>query len=168
MSEPDPHTAPMPDTAEDELYAVFRSRRGRAVPMVMAGLAVVIFTGFALLVPGQDEGGRFGAGDRIMVVVLGLAIALFLWRYVGIKAVPDDRGLLIRNLLLSRRVEWAEVEAVRFHGGAAWPVLSLHDGDEVAVMAVQKADGGRASTEATRLATLVHRGGGGRSAEGTG
>ena len=50
-----------------------------------------------------------------------------------------------------------EVEAVRFHGGAAWPVLALRDGDEVAVMAVQKADGGSASGEAQRLAQLVAR-----------
>lgn len=145
----------------DELYAVFRSRRGRAVPMTMAALAILLFTGFAVLVPGRGEGGSFGPGDRVMMFGLGLTITLFLWRYVGIKAVPDERGILIRNLILSRRVEWPEVEAVRFHGGAAWPVLTLHDGDEVSVMAVQKADGGRASSEATRLATLVQRGGGG-------
>lgn len=162
MSEPAPNTPSAAGSPGDGLYAVFRSRRGRAVPMMMAALAVLLFTGFAVFVPGPDDGGRFGAGDRVMMVALGLAIALFLWRYVGIKAVPDERGLLIRNLILSRRVEWPEVEAVRFHGGAAWPVLALHDGDEVAVMAVQKADGGRASAEATRLATLVQRGGGGQ------
>lgn len=165
MSNPVPNPIDPAGAAGGELYSVFRSRRGRAVPMVMAALAVLLFTGFAVFVPGEDDGGRFGVADRVMMAVLGMAIALFLWRYVGIKAVPDERGLLIRNLMFSRRVEWAEVEAVRFHGGAAWPVLSLHDGDEVAVMAVQKADGGRASTEATRLATLVHRGGGGWQGE---
>ena len=141
--------------SSQDLYAPFRPRRGRAVAMTMASLSVVIFTGFAILAPWPSEGGSFGVGDRIMMVVLGLAIAAFLWRYTAIKAVPDERGIDIRNLLLSRRVDWAEVEAVRFHGGAAWPVLALHDGDEVAVMAVQKADGGSASREATRLASLV-------------
>ena len=138
-----------------DLYATFRPRRGRAVAMTMAALSVVIFTGFALLAPSPEEGGRFAVGDRIMMVLLGLVIAAFLWRYTAIKAVPDERGIAVRNLLLSRRVEWDEVEAVRFHGGAAWPVLALHDGYEVAVMAVQKADGGSASGEATRLASLV-------------
>ena len=138
-----------------DLYAPFRPRRGRAVAMTMATLSVVIFTGFALLAPTPAEGGSFAVGDRIMMVALGLTIAAFLWRYTAIRAVPDEQGIDIRNLLLSRRVEWEEVEAVRFHGGAAWPVLALHDGDEVAVMAVQKADGGSSSTDATRLASLV-------------
>lgn len=163
MSESVPDTSSASGASSDELYAVFRSRRGRAVPMTMAALALLLFTGFAALVPGRGDGGSFGTGDRLMMFFLGLTIALFLWRYVGIKAVPDQRGIVVRNLILSRRVEWPEVEAVRFHGGAAWPVLTLHDGEEVAVMAVQKADGGRASTEATRLATLVQRGGGGQA-----
>lgn len=148
----------MPDPV---LYAVFRPRRGRAVAATMAALSLVFFGGFAVLAPMPDEGGMFGVGDRIMMVVLGVAIAAFLWRYAGIKAAPDEQGIRIRNLLISRRVEWGEVEAVRFHGGAAWPVLALRDGDEVAVMAVQKADGGSASGEAQRLAQLVARHGGG-------
>lgn len=150
-------------STDPDLYAVFRSRRGRAMAMTMATLAIVLFGGFAVLAPWPSGDGGYGIGDRAMMVVIGLAIAGFLSRYVGIKAVPDEHGISIRNLILSRRVEWSEVEAVRFHGGAAWPVLALHDGDDVAVMAVQKADGGRASTEAQRLAQLVARHGGGRS-----
>lgn len=147
--------------SEQALYAPFRAGRGRAVAMTMSILAVVLFTAFAFLAPNPSRGGSYGVGDRIAVIGVGLLIAGFLWRYVGIRAVPDERGIVVRNLIQSRRVEWPEVEAVRFHGGAAWPVLALHDGDEVAVMAVQKADGGKASAEATRLATLVARGGGG-------
>ena len=139
----------------DALYAAFRPRRGRAVTMTMAVLSVLIFTGFSIFAPLPEQGGRFALGDRIMMTLLGLVIAGFLWRYVAIRAVPDTGGIDIRNLILSRRVEWDEVEAVRFHGGAAWPVLALRDGEEVAVMAVQKADGGTASTDATRLANLV-------------
>lgn len=141
-------------TAAD-LYAPFRPRRGRAVAMAMATLSMVLFTWFAVTAPSPDDGGSFGVGDRIMMVALGLSIAAFLWRFTAIKAVPDERGIDVRNLILSRRVDWSEVEAVRFHGGAAWPVLALRDGDEVAVMAVQKADGPTASRDATRLASLL-------------
>jgi hypothetical protein len=139
----------------DGLYDAFRPRRGRAVAMTMAVLSVLIFTGFSIFSPLPEQGGRFAIGDRIMMTLLGLAIAGFLWRYVAIRAVPDERGIDIRNLILSRRVEWDDVEAVRFHGGAAWPVLALRDGEEVAVMAVQKADGPSARSDATRLANLV-------------
>ncbi|MGA8047954.1 MAG: PH domain-containing protein [Dermatophilaceae bacterium] len=145
----------MTTESREALYAPFRPRRGRAVAMTMAILSVLIFTGFAVLAPSPEEGGSFAVGDRVMMTLLGLLIAGFLWRYVAIKAVPDERGIDIRNLILSRRVEWDEVEAVRFHGGAAWPVLVLRDDEEVAVMAVQKADGGTARGDATRLANLV-------------
>lgn len=146
---------------DPDLFAPFVPRRGRAVAMTMAVLAVLLFTAFAFLAPHPSRGGSYGIGDRVAIIGIGAVIAGFLWRYVGIRAVPDADGILVRNLIQSRRVQWREVEAVRFHGGAAWPVLALHDGDEVAVMAVQKADGGLAGSEATRLATLVAHGGGG-------
>lgn len=142
-------------SSSDDRYAEFRPRRGRAVALTMAVLSVVIFTGIALIAT-TPGGGAFSIPNKIATSGLGVLMAAFLLRYVAIKAVPDERGLTIRNLIHTRRVEWEQVEAVRFHGGAAWPVLALHDGDEVAVMAIQKADGpDRAGSEATRLATLV-------------
>ena len=71
-------TTPAPD-----LYAPFRPRRGRAVAMTMASLSVVIFTGFAVLAPTPAEGGSFAAGDRIMMVALGLAIVVLSRRDVA-------------------------------------------------------------------------------------
>lgn len=144
---------------DTDLYADFRPVRGRAVTMVMAILAAVIFTVLAFVATGPGGGG-FSLPNQLATIMLGVLVAGFLWRYVGLRAVPDESGILVRNLVLSRRVAWTEVEAVRFHGGAAWPVLALRDGDELAVMAVQKADGDRAKAEAQRLATLVARHGG--------
>ena len=45
---------------------------------------------------------------------------------------------------MTRRVTWDEVVEVRFPDGAPWVTLELDDGDELAVMAVQRADGDRA------------------------
>lgn len=157
MTESPAHTP----SSGDDLYATFRPRRGRAVAMVMAVLAVIIFTVIAFTAT-SPSGGAFSIPNKVATSMLGVLIAAFLWRYTRIRAVPDEQGVRVQNLVFSRRVEWPEVEAVRFHGGAPWPVLALHDGDELAVMAVQKADGDRAGSEATRLATLVEIGGGGR------
>jgi hypothetical protein len=59
------------------------------------------------------------------------------------------------NLFHSRHLDWAEVVAVRFGGGAPWVMLDLDDGDELAVMGIQRADGAFTQAEARRLATLV-------------
>jgi hypothetical protein len=90
-------------------------------------------------------------------VGFGAALAAFLLRYASIRAVPDDDGLTVRNLLLTRRIGWAEVVEVRFPEGAPWVTVELDDTDEVAVMAIQRADGEAARAEARRLAGLVAR-----------
>ena len=63
---------------------------------------------------------------------------------------------------MTRRVTWDEVVEVRFPEGAPWVTLELDDSDDLAVMAIQRADGDRARGEARRLARLVarHRAGG--------
>ena len=44
---------------------------------------------------------------------------------------------------------------MEFGGGEPWVTLDLDDTDTVAVMAIQRADGATAMTEAQRLAGLV-------------
>ena len=150
MSEPaGPH--PVAPGAPD---APFRPRRGRVLPLVMAAVAVVVCTVVAI---GMGRGGGWGVGDQLVLVALGLAIAAFLGRYASIRAVPDAVGLTVRNLMLTRRVTWDEVLEVRFPDGAPWVTLELDDTDELAVMAIQRADGQLARDEALRLARIVER-----------
>ena len=139
--------------------APFRPRRGRAMPLVMAVVALVVCAGVAV---GMGASGQWGPGDQVSLVALGVALAAFLWRYASIRAVPDADGLTVRNLVVTRRVTWAEVADVRFDPGAPWVTIDLTDDDELAVMAIQRADGETARTEARRLGSLVarHRSGG--------
>jgi hypothetical protein len=139
--------------------APFRPRRGRVMPLVMGVVTIALCVGVAL---GMGASGEWGPGDQLALVALGAGIAGFLWRYVGIRAVPDAEGLTVRNLVVTRRITWDEVVEVRFPEGAPWVTLELDDGDDLAVMAVQRADGERARGEARRLARLVarHRAGG--------
>ena len=132
----------------------FRPRRGRVMPLVMAAAALLVCTGSALLLGRTRE---WGPVDQLALVGLGAAIAAFLLRYARICAVPDADGLTVRNLVLTRRVAWAEVVEVRFPQGAPWVSLDLVDDDELAVMAIQRADGAAGRAEAHRLAALVDR-----------
>ncbi len=133
--------------------APFRPRRGRVLPLVLAGVAVVVCTVVAI---GMGRGG-WRVGDQLALVGLGLALAAFLGRYASIRAVPDEDTLTVRNLLLTRTIRWDEVLEVRFPEGAPWVTLELDDGDELAVMAIQRADGQASRGEALRLARIVDR-----------
>ena len=144
-------------------YAVFRPRRGRRVALVAAVLSVVIFTIGAISLPGKDVlYGGWGFGDRMLLVGCGLGVAALMWRYATIRAVPTRDGLTVRNLILTRRLEWAQIVRVQFGGGAPWVSLDLDDTDTVAVMAIQKADGAFGQAEAGRLSALVQVHGSGR------
>ena len=128
----------------------FAPRRGKVVPAVLAVAALVIFLGVAILVPE-----KYQLVDRIAFFGMGLSMAALLLRYVTIRAVPREDGLWVRNIGAGQLVPWSEIEAVRFSDGMPWVRLDLADGDEQAVMAIQRADGPRSVEEAQRLADLI-------------
>jgi hypothetical protein len=131
----------------------------------MSVLSVLIFTAGALSLPRVDPlVGGWGVLDRLMLVAGGVAVAAFLLRFASIRAVPSTHGLVIRNLVTTRELEWAQIIRVQFGGGAPWVSVDLDDTDIVAVMAIQKADGAFGRAEAARLSALVQVHSGPRSA----
>jgi len=146
--------APAPPPTPADAQPPFRPRRGRILPLVLGSVAVVVCTIVAI---GMGAAGEWQVGDQLALVGLGLGLAAFLGRYASIKAVPDGSGLMVRNLMLTRTVTWDEVIEVRFPDGAPWVTLELDDGDELAVMAIQRADGQLGRDEALRLARIVDR-----------
>ena len=129
----------------------FRPRLARVVTLAIAA-AVLVLT--VLLVAALT---RVPPGDRTGIGLVGLAVAWFCWLESAVAARPDEDGLTVRNLLVVRRLDWAQIVDVRFGEGRPWVQLDLADGDTLAVMAIQRADGPAAQREAKRLATLVAR-----------
>ncbi|MDT0215296.1 PH domain-containing protein [Rothia sp. ARF10] len=144
----------MPAVTEQVSREPFRSRRGRVMAMVMAGVSLVLFVVLAFLVAGVDEGGWVVA-DRVMMAVIGAGLALVLWRWAAIRAVPDDTGITVQNLIGQRHIRWEQIRDVTFDEGDPWVSLHLDDTETVAVMAIQRADGPSSRSEAQRLAHLV-------------
>lgn len=142
------------DARRAALYAPFRPRYARIVTLAFAGvvaaLTIVLIVTFPQLSPDADV-----LGDQIGFGLVGAAITLFLWRQATVSARVSPQGIAVRNLVFSRRLEWAEVVLVRYGEGRPWAQLDLADGSTLAVMGVQRADGARAEREARRLATLV-------------
>lgn len=140
---------------DPEAFAAFRPRRGRTVALTAAVLSLLVFGVIALFLPGPAEAGNWKVGDRVFFAALGVAIAWLLWRYASIRAIPTRDDLTVRNLFTTRAVSWRRISDVRFSGGDPWLTLELDDTESLAVMAIQKADGGFGRAEAGRLAALV-------------
>lgn len=142
---------PGPDR-DQPLDTPFVPVRGRRVALGVALAAMVVFGGVAFVA------NAWRPGDRMIVFGIGLLIALLMWRYASIRAVCTRDGLRVRNLIVTREVRYADVEAVRFHDGDPWPYLQLAEGDDLAVMAIQRSDGPRSRREAQRLIDVIELG----------
>lgn len=140
-------------------FAVFRPWRGRWVATGFAVSSLVVFGVLALAVPATGLAG-WGVTDSLLMFGVGVLIAALMWRFRTIEARPTPAGLTVRNLLLTRTVVWADVERLRFGEHEAWAWLDLRDGEELAVMAIQRADGLRARLSAARLEALLETRGG--------
>jgi hypothetical protein len=146
-------------------YATFRPVRGAWVARISAVASLLTFGLVAVFSPmplGSDP--SLTVLNRVAVALIGVVMAAFLWRYAVLRAEPGPRGLRVVNLFSTTELEWAQIVRVGFSGGASWAVLELADTEELAVMAIQRADGEHARREASRLAALVehhHRTAGG-------
>lgn len=137
-----------------DLHAVFRPVRGRLSAALLGVAQAVVLAYVAIALPGfGPEAAHWW--DRIGILLVAAAIGIVLWRFARLAAIPADDALVVRNLSGDRRLEWAEIVTVRFGGGEPWVTLDLADGETLAVMAIQRADGADAVAEARRLATLV-------------
>lgn len=142
-------------------YAPFVPRRGRQVALGFGIASLLLFGVLALVVPSTALPG-WSALDSWLLFGFGVLVAASMWRFAALRATPSTSGLVVRNVLLTRRVGWAQVSRVRFSGGDPWVVLDLSNGEQLAVMAVQKSDGDFARSESRRLAALVQAGQGRR------
>lgn len=137
----------------DGLHRPIRPRAGRvvayAVAVAWALLTAALATGYPARLPGA------GLPDSVGFAVLGVAGVLLLVRLGGVAVLPSETGVLVRNVVGRRSLEWAEVVGVRFGRDSTWGRLDLSDGTSLQTMGIQSADGARAAQDAVRLATLV-------------
>ncbi len=133
----------------DASHAPFRPRFARLLTLGLVVVVLVLTAALILALPNAEP------LDRAGFALVGLLIAWFCWRQATVRAVPDEDGLTVRNLMITTRLTWPEIVSVRFGSGRPWVQLDLADGDTLAVMGIQRADGDLAEAEARRLATLV-------------
>jgi PH (Pleckstrin Homology) domain-containing protein len=140
---------PGPDAG---LQAPFRPVRGRRTALGFAIAQAVVLVTTALVLPGA------GWFDVLGFAAVAAGVGWVLLRFALLRADPRPDALVVQNLINREEVPWARIVSVRFAGGDPWVLLDLSDGDVLAVMAIQRADGAFGAAEARRLATLVAAG----------
>ena len=149
---------PTPPAAPDRVTAV--PRRLRLVCALAAAAVVGVMAVVAALLTSSSTGVvTFGLADQVAMLGLGLFIGagiLFLGRA---RVDADAAGVRVRNVLGRHDLPWDVVRGVRFDRSASWASLELTNGDEVAVLAVQAADGESAAeaVEGLRALLAAHR-----------
>lgn len=145
--------SPADDTRPDALHMPFLSVRGRRVAISVAVAQAAILGAIAVVPYGVSA--ELSAVDRVGFTLVAAAVAWVLARLAMVRAVPSASGLTVRNIVNTHELDWAQIVDVRFPDGEPWVSLNLSDGDTLAVMAIQRADGEHGRREATRLSTLV-------------
>jgi len=149
-------TLPAPDPSLPDLPVTFRPRRARLVAYTVAGLTVAVLVVVAGLLPATG-GVRYALADRVGLVLLAVPVVGVLHLLARPRVVAREQGLLVVNMLRRRWLEWPEIVEVNLREGDPWVSLDLADGDTLAVMALQAADGRRGRDQAVLLRRFVQQ-----------
>jgi Bacterial PH domain len=139
---------------------VVRARpvRLRRVAFGTSAVVVVLFVLLAVLLRrSSSEGVEFGPGDQVAMVLLGVLVAAGVLVLARPSVVADLHGVRVQNLYTTKEVPWEVVRAVSFRDGTPWAMLDLADDDQIALLAVQAADGPRAVATVRALRALHAR-----------
>jgi hypothetical protein len=128
----------------------------RLVCAVVAAVVLVVMVVVAVLLKSSSTGVvSFGTSDQLSMVGLGVLLAAGILLLARSRVDADAGGVRVRNILGSHALPWAAVRAVRFERSSAWASLLLVTGEEIAVLAVQAADGERAVAAVEGLRALL-------------
>src|SRR5690554_2218616 len=104
----------------------YRPFRPRAVRVVIP-LLVLAWVGGAtfLIITMVRYQADYTPHIAAIVILVVLAVAFFL-RVLAIRAVPDQRGIRIYNIVLRHHLPWEQIVSVRF-GDRPWVQLDIAD-----------------------------------------
>lgn len=135
------------------------SFRPRVLPVIAAGMGLSMIAIFTLIWVRLPSGSRasFTLFQRLTLLLFAGVILWLLYRMATVRIIAYDEELAIRNVFRSYRLGWSRIEALRFSPGDAWLHVFDVEGNRLGVLAIQAADGPRASTAARQLASIARQ-----------
>ena len=139
---------PPPVTAVPRRLRLITALAAAGLVAVMCVVAVLLKESTTGVVP-------FRTSDQVAMVGLGLAMGAGVLLVGRSRVDADADGIRVRNVLMRHELPWSAVRAVRFDQHSPWATLLLTNDDELAVSAVQAADGERALAAVRGLRALL-------------
>jgi hypothetical protein len=123
----------------------------------MATVVIVLAVGFLwAMLPGevQDD---FSSFQRITLLGFFVAVIAVLYGLFRTSARATEAGLVVVNGYRRHDLEWGQIVRLSLTPNRPWALMDLDDGTTLAVMAIQSADGARATRSAKELAAVIAR-----------
>lgn len=136
------------------LPRVYRPLGSRIVAAVAAVSIVAVVALLWVMLPSSSQN-DFGPLQRVVIAAFFMLIVVGLYGLFRTRAVASESGLRVINGFRSHFFEWTQMVAISLTPSRAWALIDLDDGSTVSVMALQTADGARATRLVGELATLI-------------
>jgi Bacterial PH domain len=149
----------MPAAGPDRLYTFHP--RILALMAGLMGLSLIAVFGVIWFRLPDESRASFSWFQRITLLVFFGAVLWILFRMTTLRVTAYADRLHVRNVFKSYTLPWSEVFALRFRSGDAWLQLFDADGNRLGILAVQAAEGSRASRAAKDLAAVAREHGAG-------
>jgi hypothetical protein len=119
------------------------------------GLSLLAVFGVIWIRLPADARDSFSWFQRLTLIAFFGAVFWILYRMTTLRVTAYADGLRVRNVFKSYTLTWAEISGLRFRPGDAWLQLFDADGNRIGILAVQAAEGARASRAAKELAAVA-------------
>jgi len=126
------------------------------VAAAASGCLLLMLVVIAVALPAQTRAQFSLAEDVTMGIFLASALAV-LYGIARTRVRIDDEGVHVLNGYRHHDLAWPEVVNVSLGRGAPWAVLDTTSGTTVQLMAIQRADGDRATAAVRELRAQVDR-----------
>ncbi len=139
-----------------KLPHTFRPLGVRFAVFVFGGmlLAVCLVAWFALPAHIRAE---FSLLERLTGGFFALVLAVIAAGLARCRLVAREDGVTIVNGYRKRSFHWNQLVAITLRPGGPWAVIDLSDGTAVSAMAIQSADGGRATAQVRAVRALINQ-----------
>ncbi len=146
----------MPAVSEPTLPHTWRPLGVRLAFGFFGGLLVVVCVAGWIAV-GPDVRARVNVYQQLTMLLIAALAGAVAWGLMRCKVTATTVGLEIVNGYRHHAYDWAEVLAVHLPRGAPFAVLDLADGTSRQALAIQSADGDRATVAVRQLRALLVR-----------
>ena len=130
---------------------------GARIATATAAVAIVTLVAVLWVLLPKDVQDQFSTFQRVTLLAFFVAVLVLLNGIFRTHARATTEGLTVVNGYHRHELEWGQIVRVSLTPNRPWALVDLDDGTTMAVMALQSADGERATRQARELARLVAR-----------